>query len=58
MRVGAKLGLEIAIDEKNGQAKRIGVSAQEQLSVKKLVLDNLKEIVIGEKRFIWSENYS
>lgn len=59
MRCGAKLGLEIAIDEKGGQAKRIGVSsAQEQLSEKKLVLDNLKEIVIGEKRLFWSENYS
>jgi len=27
MRGGAKLGLEIAIDEKGGQAKRIGVSS-------------------------------
>jgi len=27
MRCGAKLGLEIAIDEKGGQAKRIGVSS-------------------------------
>jgi len=27
MRGGAKLGLEIAIDKKGGQAKRIGVSS-------------------------------
>jgi len=27
MRVGAKLCLEIAIDKKGGQAKRIGVSS-------------------------------
>lgn len=27
MRVCAKLGLKIAVDEKDGQAKRIGVSS-------------------------------